>query len=93
MAARLTASEVLDLLDTWELSESDSEGEEDSRVTAYRGTSIVDPEEVQALGEAVSTQALGVAGSEAGPSTMASAFLDSSDEEDVEEDFPGKNRH
>ena len=90
MAARLTAVEVLDVLDDFELSESESEGEGDSGVTAYRGTSIVDPEELQTLSEAVSTPTLGSAGGQAAPSTIASALWASSDEE---EDFQGKNKH
>ena len=93
MAERLTAVEVLGLLDDFELSDSESEGEEDSQVTAYRGSSIVDPEDVRALGEAVSTQAPGSTGRETASSSLAPAFWDSSDEEGMEEDFQGKNKH
>ena len=92
MAARFTAVELLDVFDSFKLSESDSEGESNSRVTAYHDTSLVDVEKVQAPGEAVSTQALGVPGMKLALALWLPAFFDSSDEVEVEEDFLGKNR-
>ena len=49
----------LGLLGDFELSDKD---EDDSQVTFYSGTTIVDLEEMQTLGETVSTQAPGSTG-------------------------------
>ena len=59
VAERLTAVGFLGLLGDFELSDKD---EEDSQVTFYSGTTIVDLEEMQTLGETVSTQAPGSTG-------------------------------
>ncbi len=93
MATGYTAAEVLDLLGEFELSGSDSDEEDDYGVSAYRGNPSIDPEEVQALGRAVTSERPASPGGGAGPSTVASAFLDSSDDGGMEEDSQGKNKH
>ena len=93
MASRYTAGDVLGLLDEFGLSDSESDEEGDGGVSAYRGKASVDLEEVAALGDAVTSERLASSSREAALSDVASAFLDSSDGEGMEEDFQGENKH
>ena len=93
MAPRYTAADVLDLHDEFDLSDSESNEEGDGGVSAYRGNSSVDLEEVAALGDAVTSERLASSSREAALTDVASAFLDSSDDEGMEEDFQGENKH
>ena len=58
MASMYTAADVLDLLDEFGLSDSESNEKGDGEVSAYRGNSSVDLEEVAALGDAVTSERL-----------------------------------
>ena len=93
MAPRYTAAEVLDLLDEFGLSDSESNEEGDGGVSAYRDNSSVDLEEVAVLGDAVTSERLASSSREAALTDVASAFLDSSADEGMEEDFQGENKH
>ena len=84
---------MIDLLDDFGLSESDSDGEEDEGVSAYLGSGRLDLEEVQALERVVGSERLASDGGEVAHSGVASALLDSTDEERMEEDFLGENNH
>ena len=90
MAPRYTAANVLD---EFGLSDSESNEEGNGGVSAYRGNSSVDLEEVAALGDAVTSERLASSSREAALTDVASAFLDSSDDEGMEEDFQGENKH
>ena len=62
-------------------------------MSANRGNSSVHLEEVAALGDAVTSEHLSSLSREAALTDVASAFLDSSDDEGMEEDFQGENKH
>ena len=53
MATRFTREEVIDLLDEFGLSESDSDGEEDPGVSSYLGSGILDLQQLQSLNTVV----------------------------------------
>ena len=89
MASRFTAEEVADLLDNFGLSESDSDEEEDPGVSSYLGSGSVDVQQLQSLREVVDGGDSVSQPSQLAPCTVASALLDSTDEEEREEDFLG----
>lgn len=91
MAARYTTEEVLEILSDFGLSESDSDGEDDTGVSSYLNSNSLDLGEVEALGRAVDSQQLVRTASNRAPSSVALSLLDSMDEGEVEEDFQGDN--
>ena len=53
MATRFTTEEVIDLLDEFGLSESDSDDEEDPGVSSYLGSGSLDLQQLQSLSTVV----------------------------------------